>query len=252
MARRPRRTERTSRLALCVLLAAPIHGWAQAPGPAFSTSDVRVTITVDASGRVAVRERFTVTGDVPATDFQYLAVPCAIVGPVRLSVSGSDVPLSTVDHAPWVVLRDPAAAPRPRSAVPLGIDYDVQLSGREASVPIVHPAMPIQASRGYGAGVVQVDVSFEDANGARVVLPQLRATGAGPWTGRFLALPSVVRVDRGAASPDVACDARAGTKGNSGTFELIFFSFLATVALWVPLYLWWVSRQRDPAGRGGD
>jgi hypothetical protein len=252
MARRRRRTERTARLALCALLAAPTIGPAQATRPSFAASDVRITITVAANGRAAVRETFTVAGDSSAADFEYLTVPCAVVGPVRERVSGTDVVLSRIDHAPWVRLRDSAVTSRPRGAVSLVIDYDVELSGREASVPVVHPAMPIQAARGYGAKVVHVDVSFENSNGTGVLLPQLARIGDGPWTGHFLAMPSVVRVDRGSASAAVPCDLPGGPARDSGAFEFIFFSFLATVALWVPLYLWWVSRQRDPERPGED
>jgi hypothetical protein len=48
------------------------------------------------------------------------------------------------------------------------------------------------------------------------------------------------------ATPNADCAADASTPGDSGRFTLIFWSLIATLVLWVPTYLWWANRQRDP------
>jgi hypothetical protein len=254
MASRPPRTERAARLVAGALVAAAHGIGAQPASRSFAAADVSVSVSVSPLGVAAVSERFAMGGGAPAADFQFLAVPCAIVGAVRMTLAGREIPLARGERPPWVVLHDSAGASRATAADTLEVSYAVRLTGREVGVPIVHPALPLRAtagSAGSAAGMVHLSVAFADSAGARVLLPQLRAIGGGAWTGRFLAMPSVVRLDRGPRPSAGSCAEPAAPAGDSGRFEFIFFCFLATIALWVPLYMWWVSRQQDSAGRRG-
>jgi hypothetical protein len=54
------------------------------------------------------------------------------------------------------------------------------------------------------------------------------------------ALPSAVRL-AGAGVPNEKCWLEPG---NGGGLARVFWALVATLALWVPLYMWWANRQR--------
>jgi hypothetical protein len=87
-----------------------------------------------------------------------------------------------------------------------------------------------------------------DAPTGHVILPRMERASdpRGPrvWEGRYLALPSFVRVGDVEAAGDGNCVAVTG--GDTGGLPARFFTFVAVLVLWVPLYLWWVSRDPDP------
>jgi hypothetical protein len=57
-----------------------------------------------------------------------------------------------------------------------------------------------------------------------------------------VALPAALRVS-GLNVPNAECS--PGVRHASGRFKVIFWALVATLALWVPTYLWWANRQRQ-------
>jgi hypothetical protein len=72
-----------------------------------------------------------------------------------------------------------------------------------------------------------------------MVAPRLARADSARWSARMAALPAAVRV--GGLTPNAVCSETA--RFDSGRFKLIFWSLVATLALWVPTYLWWANRQ---------
>src|SRR5207302_8499119 len=95
----------------------------------------------------------------------------------------------------------------------LRLAYEVRLNGADASTQLVVPTVPLAADGEHGDGVVRLTVTFVGGwHGARVLLPRLDPAGDGSgWSGRLLAIPSLVRVRAaGAAAPRCAAAAMPG------------------------------------------
>jgi hypothetical protein len=215
----------------------------RAQQPRLRAHEASVAIDVTAGNAASVQARYAFTGNPSAMSFEYLEQPCARVGAVRLESNGQAVPYARVATGPWVRLHDTTAVDPSRSSLGYTLTYDVALYGDEASIPIVLPVTALATAPRRGDPVASVAVQLPP--GGRVILPRMeRVETDGRWQARVIALPSAVRVRL--ATPNADCPADASTPGDSGRFTLIFWSLIATLVLWVPTYLWWANRQRDP------
>ena len=152
------------------------------------------------------------------------------------------MPYARVATGPWVRLHDTSAVDPLRTSLGYTLIYDVALHGDVVSIPVVVPVTALATAVRRGDPVATVAVRLPQD--ARVILPRMAQVGAtGHWEARMIALPSAVRVRL--ASPNEECTADASTPGERGRFILIFWSLVATLVLWVPLYLWWANRQHD-------
>lgn len=205
----------------------------------FPTAGARVEITVDSSGIARVAQSYALSPGTTLPDFQYLAGRCATMDSVALALGGAPLAIRAVRRGPWVELRLDSAAHASGGGVFLTISYQATLSGRLASIPVVMPMAPLAAST-PAVRPAELILRLPSRPGARPLLPHLAPTGPPTWTSRFDALPSMVRLDLG---PDRSpCD-EPRTGGDAGTFDLRFAVFIATLALWIPLYFWWAQRQ---------
>jgi len=225
----------------------------------FPSREVRIEIAIGADQSASVREQYALTRPLQAIDsgshsgspadattFEFLSLPCSIVGPVTASINGrtTTVRADAQTRAPWVSLTVPPAF----TAVDTGVwrlQYDVRFAGATPAVPIAMPSATLARAEGSRGADVAIDVTFPDQPpAARILIPQLHRTGAANrWTGRFLAIPSSVRAEwpeNGAA----ACD--AAIAGSAGGLLWRFAIFAGTMVTWVPLYLWWFGRKRWP------
>ena len=193
-------------------------------------------------GAVArVRARYTFAGNPGAMSFEYLEQPCAVVGPIRLESNGKQVPYAAEATRPWMRLHDTSAVDPERTSLGYQITYDVKLVATDVSVPIVVPTSALVGTR-RGEAIASIHATMPP--GARVILPRMTFTpSARRWSASMAALPSAVRL-AGAGVPNEKCWLEPK---NSGGLARIFWALVATLALWVPLYLWWANRQRQAA-----
>jgi len=238
------------RLTRCVA-AATLAAWgsANAQPAVFPARGATIEISVDSTGKASVSEHWRLAGVPPDLSLQYLETACGAVSPIVFALDGASVGYRTVRNAPWVVLRPAMAVRNGTGAAELRVDYLVQVNGSKLSIPVVMPGAPLESGAGGGAVAVEVSISLPPSwRGARVVFPQLHPTEEpGHWSARLPAIPSLVRVRRDPPVDQAPCAPLHADEGggSSGPFERIFFAFVATVVLWVPLYMLWVRVGRD-------
>jgi hypothetical protein len=200
-------------------------------------------------GAVArVYARYTFVGNPGAMSFEYLEQPCTIVGPVQLESDGEAVPYAAERTGPWVRLHDTSAVDPSRTSLGYRLSYEVRLAATDVSVPIVVPTSALVGTR-RGEPIATIRATLPPDG--RVILPRMTPTvlpsvgntGANGWSASMAALPSAVRL-AGAGMPNEKCWLEPK---NSGGLTRIFWALVATLALWVPLYMWWANRQRPAA-----
>lgn len=216
----------------------------RAQQPRLRVHEASLVVAVTAENAASIVARYAFTGNPGAMSFEYLEQPCARVGAVRLQSNGQVVPYARVATGPWVRLHDTSAVDPGRSSLGYTLAYEVALLGDEVSIPLVLPVVALASAARRGEPVATVAVQLPP--GARVILPRMNRVDADArWETRMIAVPSAVRVHL--ASPNGDCPADTSAKGESGRFMLIFWSLITTLVIWVPLYLWWANRLRDPA-----
>ncbi|MGH7693838.1 MAG: hypothetical protein ACRENH_02605 [Gemmatimonadaceae bacterium] len=199
-------------------------------------------VAIQAVGAVArVRARYTFAGNPGAISFEYLEQPCAVMQPIRLESNGKQVPYAGEVTGPWVRLHDTSAADPERASLRYQITYDVKLAATDVSVPIVLPTSAVVGTR-RGEAIAIIHAWLPPRG--RVILPRMTFTpSTRSWSTRIAALPSAVRLAE-AGVPNEKCWLEPK---NSGGLAGIFWALVATLALWVPTYLWWANRRRDVA-----
>ena len=233
---RPRGGCALASAALAVLLAQARTAAAEAVS--FPAREVRVEVTIGADARAFVREEYVLTRAVDAAAFELLDVPCSRLGPITSVLDSRAIAFDATRRARWTRLRATGIAAA--AGAIWRIEYPVETGGGEATVPLVLPAATLERLAGTRGAAVTIAVTF--AGDGEAALPRFdHDAGSRTWRARLLALPSVIRVRVPAAAP-VACD--AATAGTSGGLEWRFWIFVATMAIWVPVYLWWFGRRR--------
>ena len=204
-------------------------------------SDATVAVNAVAADRAAtVQARYVFVGTPGSLSFELLQNACARIGPIRMESNGAVVPFVLDSTGPWLRVHDTSTVAIGRDSLQYRVTYDVELSGPEASIPLLLPAT-ILATRRRGEAIARLSVRLPPEG--RVVLPRMAAEGAGVWSARMAALPATVRIRRDA--PNVNCDVQVS--GASGNFKLIFWALVTTLVLWVPTYLWWANREQHAA-----
>ena len=230
----------TSTLVAATLAAASVPAQQQ---PRARAEQAAVSLYV--SGAVArVRARYTFAGNPGAMSFEYLEQPCTMVGPVQLESDGKAVPYAAERTGPWVRLHDTSTVDPSRTSLGYSLTYDVKLAAADVSVPIVLPTSVLTGAR-RGEAIATIHAMLPTA--ARVILPRMTQSGEdgiwSTWSARMAAMPSAVRL-AGAGVHNEKCWLEPR---NSGGLARIFWALVATLALWVPLYMWWANRQRPAA-----
>ncbi len=226
---------RTIEIAALAVLCLPGASRAE---QAFPSHDVRIDVSVADAASVSVRERYLLDGPAGASMFELLENACSTIGPISASIDNRPFVLEASHRSPWTILRTTGGSTA-GDGRELSLSYDVRLGGGVA-VPIVLPSAVLgRAGESRGADVA-LRVEFGAAlSGASVVLPRLERLGdSNAWQARLSAIPSVIHL--GLAG---SCDrALAGTTGG---LEWRFWLFLATMAVWIPVYFWWFGRRGD-------
>jgi len=224
---------------LCFFAACWGHGQEALAQLAVGGADIEVTI--DASGRVRVEERWVVAPAPTSVELRALMRPCADVGDVRVERDGEPVPVVTGREGPWLVLRERAAVRR--DTLQLLVRYDVTLAARRAAVPLLLLTTPLAQRAGGREGSAGVVVRFRDPSGV-VHFPHMTRAGADGWAGRFVAVPSLLEVSVGGAEA-AGCTASDGPPGDDGGLLWRFLLFVGIMVVWVPVYLRWAGRSRE-------
>jgi hypothetical protein len=230
--------------AIASALVASVIAWSDAIGqaPAFPATDVRVAVTVRGDGLATVREEYRLSAAVSSSWFEYLDVPCAVVGPVAIRAGGLPFDHDVTARGPWVQLGDSTRPFDTRDSL-VYVTYDVRLTSRDVGIPIVFPRVSLVHDGEYAIGRLALEVNFASGLGNTVVLPRLVPSDSGTtWTGRMLAIPSIVRVvlARSAAFSVHECS-EPRAEETSGRLTRLLFALGGTMGAWVPLYFFWVS-----------
>lgn len=220
------------------------HSVAAAQDGPFPARDVRVDIIVDQTSRVSVREVYTLIRLPDVLAFQFLSNRCARVGPVSATVGERPVTFDEERRAPWTHLRSATTGIEDGTALRMQVQYEVVVGAIDATVPIVMPAAMLERAQEMRGANVDVTVAWSgNADGAAVLFPRLeRAASGAIWEGRFLAIPSMIRVHAplGRREP---CDPE--TPATTGGLEWRFWLFTGIMVVWVPLYLWLFGRRAE-------
>ena len=208
--------------------------------PRIRVEEASVSIIV-IGGVARVRARYTFAGNPGAMSFEYLAQPCAMVGPIRLESNGKAVSYAGEAAGPWIRLHDTSAVDPDRTSLGYQLTYEVKLAATDVSVPIVVPTSALVGTRrGEPIAAIQATLMWN----ARPIVPRMAFNeSTRSWSAHMAALPSAVRL-AGAGAPNEKCWLEPK---NSGGLAPIFWALVATLALWVPLYMWWANRQRPAA-----
>jgi hypothetical protein len=227
-----------TRVVVAATLAAGSVSAQQQPRARVQQADVAIYVI----GAVArVRARYIFAGNPGAVSFEYLEQPCAVVGPIRLESNGKQVPYAGEATDPWVRLHDTSAVDPTRLSLGYQITYEVKLAASDVSVPIVLPTSALTGTRrGEPVATIHATLMWN----ARPIVPRMMFNeSTRSWSARMAALPSAVRLSA-AGVPNEKCWLEPK---NSGGLARVFWALVATLALWVPLYMWWANRQRRAA-----
>jgi len=154
-----------------------------------STGGVAIEVAAD-TGAVRVLQVYQLLPDTTPLQLQLLQRKCATVSAVTLVRGADTIALVQGSKGPWATFHDTSAAGRRGSADAsrFEVHYTVSWQGAAVDVPLVHPLQQIPRLEGERQGGVQVTV----ITGGDVPFPRLlRAAPGAPWTGRFVAIPSL-------------------------------------------------------------
>jgi hypothetical protein len=206
----------------------------------FPSHEVDIQIVIGADGRALLSQKYQLAGSVGDALFEYLSDTCSTVGPISGSIDGRAAAFTddTDERRPWTLLRIRPAGAANGGGV-LELRYDVVTRGTALVLPIVMPAVDLEAAEGGRGARVNLSVHWTGSSGAaRVVMPRLEpASAPAVWEARLLAIPSSVRIDLSAATGGETCDERVA--GTTGGLEWRFVVFVGTMVIWVLAYMWW-------------
>lgn len=226
-----------------VLLAT---GWAlmstQPAGsqPARATgAGVQVTVAID-SARARITERYRVPPDTGALRLQLLDRACGTVGPVSLFNYRDTIALASTGPGPWVTLRDTTGRGFNADSGGFDVQYEVVLGPGWVDIPLVQLTRAIPRDDRQREGGVAVEVT---ASGV-VRFPRLARGASGVWSGRFVGVPSFVRIE-GPSERAAECPAPPWEGSDDGGLSWRFWLLLGIMVAWVPLYLAWARRAQE-------
>jgi hypothetical protein len=212
--------------------------------PAGAVAGVQVSVVIDSTGRAQVRERYRIPRDTGVLQLQHIRRACASVGDVMLSNYVGKFTLASTEHAPWIRLRDTTGNAYSADSSGFEISYTVALAASSVDIPLVQLSRPVPRREEDREGSVSLSVVTD----GEVGFPRLtrRAPGVA-WAGRFVAVPSFVRLKRtgGATTLPADCVGSAPNESSDGGLTWRFWTLVAIMVAWVPLYLAWARRAQD-------
>jgi hypothetical protein len=202
-----------------------------------ATGTVGITVIARTPNAVHVEQEYVLAVSQPL-ELRALTRPCVVIDHVRIERDGTPLRLDETRDGRWITWRDGTASGG--DSIRLVVRYDAWLGGSGA-VPLVHLAAPVTRA-GSRQGNVNVVVRFP-RDGDKVVFPRMTRQAPNEWSGRFVAVPSFVKV----RDPNPGCDALSRAPGDNGGLVWRFTLLVGIMVAWVPLYLAWARRTGDRA-----
>lgn len=193
---------------------------------------VDITITVNASGSAHVDEQFKLVPSPKALELSMLARPCARVENLVFARYGVSTGFIESLNGPWRIWRDTTTS---ADTVRFGVSYDVSPGG-DGSIPLVLLAEPLVRTE---PGSVNVGVRL--SGDGRVEFPHMSRHSPSEWSGRYIAVPSFVKLG------DVGTECAETATGSNGGLVWRFFLLVGIMVAWVPIYLAWARRTSENA-----
>jgi hypothetical protein len=227
-----------------------------------------ITITARSPNSVNIEERYVLGPSSQPIVLRVLTRPCIVIEKMRIERDGvAALVTAEARNRPWLTWRD--TTPSGDDSIRLLVRYHVWLGG-SGTIPLVHLAAPLAREDSSRQGAVTVAVRF--ARGAGQVgfphmtraVPTLSteraertepvgAPGASSrngtrqapneWSGRYVAIPSFVKV----GDPTFVCDLRAEAPGDDGGLVRRYWLLIGIMVAWVPIYLSWARRTGERA-----
>jgi hypothetical protein len=242
----------TLRWKACAVLVVAITKAQAQPPPVL----VEAKVAARTPNAVRVEQRFAVGAATEPIELRLLTRPCMLIHNLRVERNGAPVAGVEARKGPWITWRDTTQS-RPDSPV-LTIAYEAWLGGSR-TIPLAVLTSVLPGTR-MADGAVRVAVQFdgravlasdvEFPQMTRVALPgsvradqPVRENPSGTrqlpsaWSGRYVALPSFLKV----GGPAFACD-RIPPTGDNGGLVWRFALLVGIMVAWVPLYLAWARR----------
>jgi hypothetical protein len=190
---------------------------------------VDITIAVYSPASAHVDEHYHLGPSSQPLTLQLLGRPCARIENVAFERNGARIAFAESRNGRWTTWRDTTAA---GDTISLAVSYDVTLAGGGA-IPLMHLGVPL-ARKDSDA------VTIRFMGMGEVEFPHMTRQAAAEWAGRYVAVPSFVKVEG-------TGDCAEAAAGDNGGLVWRFFLFVGIMFAWVPLYLAWARRSRDNA-----
>ena len=185
---------------------------------------VDITIAVYSPTSAHVDEHYVLAPSSQPLTLQMLGRPCTRIENVAFEHNGARMVFAESRNGSWTTWSGTSLA---GDTISLGVSYDVVLAG-DGSIPLMHLGVPLARKdsnvvhiRFIGAG----DVEF----------PHMTRQADAEWSGRYVAVPSFVKL---AGVGDCAEEA----SGDNGGLVWRFFLLVGIMVAWVPIYLAWARR----------
>ena len=198
-----------------------------------------ITITARTPNAVHVDERYVLRLAPQALEFRIMTKPCMRVENLRVEGNGVVLMGSESLVGPWIMWRDTTFAPG--DSLRLSVRYTVWLGGSR-TIPLMHLTAPLARNESSRLGAVTIALRFAHSGG-EVEFPYMTRQAPNEWSGRYVAVPSFLKV----GGPAFPCDRPPDVAGDNGGLVWRYWLLLGIMVAWVPIYLTWARRTGERA-----
>ena len=198
-----------------------------------------ITITSRTPNAVHVEERYALGPSAASLELRVMTRPCMLVENLRVERDGVVLKGSETFNGPWITWRDTTTARG--DSLRLSVRYTVWLGGSR-TIPLMHLTAPLARNESSRLGAVTVAVRFAH-RGGQVEFPYMTRQAPNEWSGRYVAVPSFLKV----GGPAFPCDRPPDVAGDNGGLVWRYWLLLGIMVAWVPIYLTWARRTGERA-----
>jgi len=198
-----------------------------------------ITITARTPNAVHVEERYALGPSAASLELRVMTRPCMLVENLRVEGDGVVLKGSETLNGPWITWRDTTAARG--DSLRLSVRYTVWLGGSR-TIPLMHLTAPLVRNESSRLGAVTVALRFAHSGG-QVEFPYMTRQAPNEWSGRYVAVPSFLKV----GGPAFPCDRPPDVAGDNGGLVWRYWLLLGIMVAWVPIYLTWARRTGERA-----
>jgi len=198
-----------------------------------------ITITARTPNAVHVEERYALGPSAASLELRVMTRPCMLVENLRVERDGVVLKGSETFNGPWITWRDTTTARG--DSLRLSVRYTVWLGGSR-TIPLMHLTAPLARRESSRLGAVSVVLRFAHSGG-QVEFPYMTRQAPNEWSGRYVAVPSFLKV----GGPAFPCDRPPDVAGDNGGLVWRYWLLLGIMVAWVPIYLTWARRTGERA-----